>query len=187
MSKNGVIFPKVPSFHSNDYPMTIMWVTAVLLARVEKLWKAVCGLHLSTSKCHGWMLMYLHKMCFCSNNQRQVQKDPFKYQSMSTIDKICVKMQGLLFLEAFFINTPGVLCCELMDKSFEQYKEDNIGVSYDVIVMINYNYRYDTCDPFVMIGNKEYELLTSVGVGNNEDGSWDGDTISRYGGYYSSW
>ena len=37
MSKHGVIFPKVTSFHSNDYPTPIMWVTAVLLTRVEKL------------------------------------------------------------------------------------------------------------------------------------------------------
>ena len=62
MSKHGVIFPKVPTFHSIKYPTTVMWVISVLLTRVEKLWKAVCGIHLHTSKCHGWMLVYLHKM-----------------------------------------------------------------------------------------------------------------------------
>ena len=62
MSEHGIIFPKVPTFEKSVNPTTVIWVISVLLTRVEKLWKAVCGIHLHTSKCHGWMLVYLHKM-----------------------------------------------------------------------------------------------------------------------------
>ena len=187
MSEHGIIFPKVPTFEKTENPTSVIWVISALLTRVEKLWKAVCGTHMRTSKGRGWLLVYLHKLCFCSNNQRQVPKDPFKYLHMSTVDKLCMKMQDYVGVGDFFKDIPSVLCCDIMLKSFEEYMEENIGVSYDVIIRVNNNHRYDTFEPFLKIGDKEYECVTQVGVQCLEDDKWDGDIYSRHGGHYSGW
>ena len=52
MSKFGVIFPKVPMLNTTECHSMLTLTTSVLLVRVEKLWRAVCGMHLHIFKCH---------------------------------------------------------------------------------------------------------------------------------------
>ena len=101
MSKFGVIFPKVPMFNTSDSNSMLTWMISVLLVRVERLWKAVCGMHLRTSKCHGWLLVYLHKHCFAIGRSYQNKNDPFKYQYVSEIDRICEKVEKVSDIKSF--------------------------------------------------------------------------------------
>ena len=187
MSKYGVIFPKVPMFMTTKSHSMLTWTISVLLVRVERLWKAVCESHLCTSKCHGWMLVFLHKKCFATGVRYQKKKDPFKYKYVSDIDRLCGKVENLGGLQYFFQDIPGVLCFDRTQSNWDEYIAETTDVDYNIIIMMNCQHETETFSTELKVGNKKFELLTVVGVGRNMDASWDGEIYSRHGGYYSSW
>ena len=195
MSTFGVIFPKVPLYTlTKNENAVFLWGLSAMLVRVEVLWQIIGGIHLHTSQCHGWLMMYLHRSCFNLGGQRQKKIDPFQHLYISTIDKLCSLMEPCLQegIGSFFNEVPGVLFLHSdTDQEFPEIFFEE-GPKCKIIIMCNFELEYDSDNEYVLnCGDKQFELLTVIGMSPSPEGSavggWDGYIYSRHGGYHSHW
>ena len=186
MTSHGVICPKVPNLYSSKTNTQLSWTICGLISRVELLWKLVEKVDLKTSLWHGWFMVYLNKHCFDKGGRRQGQKDPFKYQFVSPVEKINGKLNRPTLISAFeeishvqvYDNEDNISLQDLL------IEEENIADIKVVIASFT-----DIEFPFSMTVNDcTFELQTIIDIEHITDIKWDGTIHSKhYGTQFESW
>ena len=191
MTRHGVKMAEIPIFNSSEVYTGLNWIVAVLMSRVETLWHEIAtNIELHTSQWHGWMLVYLTRICFNEGNRRQSPSDPFKQSYMLNIEDFVNKTTIDGNLESYW-DSDNIFCSKLEDEDGEIETIDDIIdknttaiVNSRVVILYKFYYEALLQNSFY-IWDIKFELHTIIGITNNDNIKWDVVIFSCHGGYYS--
>jgi len=194
----GAAFPQIPKFGASyspdlDHFDTIMiWRLSAILTRIDALWKIITEVELRRSNWHGWLLIWLSKMCFPELTRRQDRKDPFSFQQVKSVQNIVQRLNLDNTFEHIFAGIESVLCID--HSIFDGELDEVVDVEQHQIIIID---EYEDQEPDLQLsyefGDVEYELRVILNITwlrtrrGIPTGKWDGNIYSRHGDTFTSW
>ena len=113
MTRWGSHIPMFPNFQSKVLNTQSMWLVTSMMIGVEKIWQLVKNVEMRKTEWHGWLLVYIARMCLSSTSKRQGSGDVFSFKRTGTVEKIAGKFPLDRSASEILYEISGIMCVDL--------------------------------------------------------------------------
>lgn len=160
------------------------WEMSTLLVVTPKLWKILSQSELRSSRCHGWMLVFLTRKSFQKLKKRQQdQRDPFKKNQVNNSCQIISKLENETY-DSVFTDFEAILHIRTIS-----LLSSRDPTKHKIIIISNVSLHNDDN---VILDLRDYELTGLISTyeittNRNTTCKFDGEVYCRHGGHHSGW